>query len=158
MFARIDAKHAGPHALGILVPHGAKTLVIVRPRALAWDLLPARWGGERDTSPQFCVFSRDEAASVARRLVAILEAAVQKGVNLLETFGDANAGRLQLWLHTEEFVWILCQRAPGEAYQPIIFGSTEEAIQAAEKIAAYIWPAADVKQEYYFNTQNFSQS
>src|SRR5689334_4203117 len=137
MFARIDANKAGPQSLGILVPQGAKTLVIVRPRGLPWDLLPAKWDGDHATPPQFCTFSRDEAAKVARRLVAALEAA---STNPLETFGDAQAGRLQIWLRTDEFVWIVCKRAPGEAYQPVHFASLVEAIQAAEKIAAYVWP------------------
>jgi hypothetical protein len=153
MFLRIDAKYAGPHALGILVPQGARTLVIVRPRGLAWDLLPARWDGECHHPPQFCTFSRDEAANAARRFAAALETF---RANPLETFGDVQGGRLQIWLRTPEFVWIVCQRAPGEAYQPILFASPEEATQAAEKITPYIWPAPDVKQEYYFNTQNFS--
>ena len=156
MFTRIDAKQAGARSLGILVPHGAKTLVIVRPRALPWDLLPATWQGDCGTPPQFCVFTRDEAALVARRLVTALEAAVKTGGNPLETFGDAQTGRLQIWLRTDEYVWIVCRRAPGFAYQPMIFASQEEAIREAEKVAAYVWPAPDVSQEYYFNTQNFS--
>jgi len=153
MFARIDAKNAGAHSLGILVPHGAKTLVIVRPRSLPWDLLPARWDGDRGKPPQFCVFTRDEAAAVARRLVAFLESA---HVNPLESFGDAQAGRLQMWLRTDEFVWIVCKRAPGEAYQPFQFTSFDELTHAEEMIASYVCPASEVTQEYYFNTQHFS--
>src|ERR1019366_7529657 len=156
MFSRIDLKHAGPNALGILVPQGAKTLVIVRPRALSWDLLPARWDGVSDHTPQFCVFTRDEAASVARRLVQTLEAAVEKGINPLESFGDIQGKCLQIWLRTEELVWIVCQRAQGQAYRPMIFASAEEASQEADRIAAFVWPLVVTKQEYYFNTQNFS--
>src|SRR5437763_9334172 len=100
-FSRIDAKQAGASALGILVPQGAKTLVVVRPRALACDLLPARWDGDSAHAPQFCVFTRDEAAGAARRLVQALEAAVVQGVNPVQTFGDAAGERLQIWLHTE---------------------------------------------------------
>ncbi len=156
MFSRVDPQHAGPRALGILVPQGMKTLVIVRPRALEWDLLPARWDGESNHPPQFCVFTRDEAASVARRLVKLLEAAVERGVNPLESFGDAQRERWQIWLRTEEFVWIVCKRAQGQTYQPTIFASQEEMTREAETLAAFIWPAADVKQEYYFNTQKLS--
>jgi hypothetical protein len=156
MFTRVDPQHAGPSALGILVPQGMKTLVIVRPRALEWDLLPARWDGESNHPPQFCLFTRDEAASVARRLVTSLEAAVEHGVNPLESFGDAQRERWQIWLRTKEFVWIACKRAHGRAYQPMIFASQEEMTRAAETLAAFIFPAADLKQEYYFNTQKFS--
>src|SRR3954469_15525384 len=105
-FSRVDPKQAGAAALGILVPQGVKTLVIVRPRSLAWDLLPARWDGDSDHAPQFCVFTRDEASGAARRLLQALEAAVAKGANPVQTFGDAHGGRLQVWLRTEEFVWI----------------------------------------------------
>lgn len=156
MFTRIDPTKAGSKSLGILVPQGAKTLVIVRPRALSWDLLAATWPGDPGKAPQFCAFTRDEAASVARRFVAALEAAVTAGVNPLETFGDAQTKRLQIWLRTDEFVWIACRRAPGTAYQPMFFPSPEEAEREAEQIAAYVWPAPDATQEVYFNTQNFS--
>lgn len=156
MFARIDAKNAGSQSLGILVPQGAKTLVIVRPRSLAWDLLPARWDGDSGKPPQFCVFSRDEAAAVARRLVTFLESAAKAGACPLESFGDAQAGRVQIWLRTDEFVWIVCKRAPGEAYQPMLFTSFDELSYAEEMIATYVWPAPGWTQEYYFNTQHFS--
>ena len=156
MFHRVDSKYAGPSALGILVPHGTTTLVIVRPRALTWDLLPASWDGNSANAPQFCLFTRDEAASVARRLIAALEAAVEVGVNPVQTFGAAQGERLQIWLRTDEFVWIACRRAPGQAYQPMIFASPEEAVQEAETLSGFVWPAKEAKQEYYFNTQNFS--
>ena len=151
MFSRVDPKMAGPTALGILVPYGVKTLVIVRPRALSWDLLPARWDGDSGHAPQFCAFTRDEASAAARRLVKDLEAAT---VNPLQTFGYADAGCLQVWLRTSEFVWIVCRRMQGQAYQPLIFPTQEEASGAAERISPFVWPAADVRQEYYFNTQN----
>ena len=154
MLTRVEMKHAGPNAIGILVPQGAKTLVIVRPRALEWDLLPARWDGVASHPPQFCLFARDEAAGVARRLVQALEAAVAQGVNPLESFGDAQHSRLQLWLRTDEFVWIVCKRVQGQAYVPLIFASSEEASQAADTLAAFVWPVAGSNQEYYFNTQH----
>jgi hypothetical protein len=156
MFTRVDQKHAGATALGILVPQGAKTLVIIRPRALAWDLLPARWDGAHGNAPEFCVFPRDEAASAARRLIQALEAAINNRVCPVETFGDAQGKCCQVWMRTDEFVWIACRRATGEAYRPMIFATQEEAIREAEALAAIVWPTAETKQEYYFNTQNFS--
>jgi hypothetical protein len=59
-------------------------------------------------------------------------------------------------VRTDEFVWIACRRAPGKGYQPLLFDAREEAEQAAALIAAIVWPGADARQEYYFNTQNFS--
>jgi hypothetical protein len=154
MFQRIEPRQAGPTALGILVPQGAKTPVIVRPRALEWDLLPARWDGVGNHAPQFCLFTRDEAAGVARRLVKALESAVAAGVNPLESFGDPEQNCLQLWLRADEFVWIVCRRVQGGAYRPAVFTSIEEATAVGEALAAVMWPPADVVQQYYFNTQN----
>ncbi|HZZ81720.1 MAG TPA: hypothetical protein VFE62_24680 [Gemmataceae bacterium] len=156
MLKRVEPRHAGPKALGILVPHGTRTLVIVRPRALEWDLLPARWDGDSTHAPEFCAFGRDEAAAAARRLVRILESAVERGVNPLQTCSDAARTSFQIWLRTEEFIWIACRRTPGRSYQPALFDALEEATCAAEAIAAVVWPGAGVTQEYYFNTQNFS--
>src|SRR5437773_2634572 len=149
MFTRVSPQHAGPSALGILVPHGAKTLVIVRPRALALDLLPARWDGDTGHAPEFCAFTRDEAAGVALRLIAALEAAAATGVNPVQTFGDVQVACLQIWLRTDEFVWIVCPRKPGQAYRPMIFATQEEATRDAETLAAFVWPRADARQEYY---------
>ncbi len=97
-----------------------------------------------------------KAAAAARRLLQALEAAVAHEINPLQTCGDAAGRSFQIWLRTDEFIWIACRRTPGQAYQPAIFANLDEARHVAEAIAAIVWPAADVKQEYYFNTQNFS--
>ena len=60
-FRRVEGSQAGPSALGILVPPGARTLVILRPRALEWDLLPLQ-----DRDEGFCEFDRETAAGIAR--------------------------------------------------------------------------------------------
>ena len=156
MFTRVEPQHAGATALGILVPQGAKTLVIVRPRALPWDLLPARWNGDSSQAPQFCVFTRDEAAGVARRFVQALEMAIHQNVSPVESFGDAQRQTCGIWLRTDEFVWIVCRRAQGQAYQPMAFASQEEAATEAKELTACLWPAAETMQEYYFNTQSFA--
>ena len=154
-FRRVESRHAGPTALGILVPQGPRTLVILRPRGLPWDLLPARWeGGE--SPPAFCTFDRDEAARVARRLQQALEASVQAGINPVQTIGDARGESYQMWVRTDEFVWIICHRAAGQAYRPVLFADQDEARRLAELLTPIVWPAADAAQEYYFNTQHFA--
>jgi hypothetical protein len=137
-------------ALGILIPPGTRTLVILRPRALTFDLLAARWNGVADHAPEFCAFSRDDAAQVARRLIEELKAAT----NPIQTFGVQ--GSFQVWLRLREFVWIVCRRSPGEAYQPVLFGTQEQAVIGAERLAPFVQPPAGAVQQYYFNTQNFS--
>ena len=42
VFRRVDDDRAGPAAMGILVPPGRRTFLILRPRALAWDLILLR--------------------------------------------------------------------------------------------------------------------
>ena len=153
MFQRVEPQHGGAAALAVLIPHGAKTLVILRPRAWAFDLLPARW--EHGRVPEFCDFTRDEAAHVARRLIAALEAAAG-GDNPVQTFGAADRECFQIWLRAADFVWIACRRAPGQAYQPLILSTRHEAIALAEQLTAFVWPQGDTHQQYYFNTQNLS--
>lgn len=153
-FRRVDAHQAGQQALGILVPPGQRTLVILRPRALGCDLLPARWDGAGP--PAFCTFAREEAAVVARRLQQTLERAVEAGVNPVQTLGDPAGRCFQVWVRTDEFVWIVCRRAPGQAYQPAIFADHATALAEAERLTPLVWPAADAGQEVYFNTQQFA--
>lgn len=156
MFHRVEPRHAGLTALGILVPHGENVPVIARPRGLEWDLLPARWDGKPAHAPQFCAWPRAEAALEARRFFQALETCAAAGTSPLQTSGDRTGRIFQIWLRAEAFVWIACRRAPGQAYQPANFATLEEAQLAAARIAAVVCPAAGVQQEYYFNTQNFS--
>jgi len=152
MFKRIDPKHAGPDSLGILIPPGARTLVIVRPRALDWDLLPAQWDGDHAHAPQFCTFARDEAVAVARQLIDELQTSLS---NPLGTFGNSDGTCVQIWLRMNEHVWVVCRRQLGCGYEPMIFSSHEEATLAAESLASVVWPAGNSIQTYYFNTQAF---
>src|SRR6476620_1466417 len=124
-FRRVEASQARADAVGILVPLGERTMVIVRPRALSWDLLPARWNGSSESAPVFCQFSRDDAAAAARRLHRGLEQAVSNRRNPIETFGGG--GHFQVWVRLDDLVWILCRRSPGQAYRPALFASQEEA-------------------------------
>jgi hypothetical protein len=152
-FRRVEARQAGPAALGILVPPGSRTLVILRPRGLAFDLLPALWDGNESASPAFCTFGRDEAATVARRVPQKLE---QASDNPVQTVGDSRDESFQVWVRIEPHVWIVCQRAPGSPYRPLVFAERDEARLLAEQLTPIFWPATDAVQEFYFNTQHFA--
>lgn len=151
IFSRVDPTVAGPNALGVLIPPGRMTIVVLRPKGLMWDLLPARWEGEASRPPRFCQFPREEAPSIARGLVQFLEDAVAKKLNPLETFG--NGRTIQIWLRAPELFWILCRRLPGEAYSPAVFPTLTEAEAVGEQVARFVWPPGE--QEIYFNTQKF---
>lgn len=154
-FRRVEPQHAGPRALGILVPPGERTLVILRPRSLDWDLLPARWDGDPQAAPVMCSFGREEAAHLARQVHQALEDAVAAGSNPVETLGDRAERSFQLLVRAAGWFWIACRRASGSAYQPMTFASRAEARRAGELLAQIVWPGPDETQEYYFNTQRF---
>jgi hypothetical protein len=151
---RVDVRHAGADALGILVPPGARTVVIVRPRTIEWDLLPVQWTGDPALAPTFCTFGRDEAAAVARRLGRFLEECDGQGRHVVETLGKADA--YQIWLRAEELFWLVCARSLGGAYRPVLFADLETARTAAARLDSLLHPGPERRQQYYFNTQNFS--
>lgn len=153
-FRRVEDSRAGPTALGILVPPGRRTLVILRPRALAWDLLALRTDAESVRSP-FADFGRDEAAGVARRLHGALESAAAAERSPLEAV--AQPAGFVVRLCAGEFAWVACERRPGQPYQPALFRDLDAAQEAVRRLAEFLWPGRDADQEYYFNTQNFTR-
>lgn len=155
-FRRVEDSRAGPTALGILVPPGSRTLVILRPRALAWDLLALRADCTPPQSP-FQEFDRDEAARVARRLQHALEIAVAAEANPLESVAHIEEEGFQVWLRGGEFAWVACERRPGQPYQPALFRDHDAVREALRRLAECLFPRRDADQEYYFNTQNFTR-
>jgi hypothetical protein len=153
-FRRVIDAQAGPTALGILVPPGPRTLVILRPRGLAWDLLPARPAAETG-SLTFCDFSREEAAGLARKVQSALEDQAVGSSQPLEVMTAASGFVVRVKLAA--FLWIVCSRIPGKPYQPLIFPIRADAQEAVAQLAPVLCPPADADQEYYFNTQNFSR-
>jgi hypothetical protein len=146
MFQRVEDARAGPTALGILVPPGPRTVVILRPRALEWDLLAV------DPARGFCQFGRDEAAGVARGVLRALE---QTAVSRSE-LRAVSVGGFHATVHIGEQAWIVCRRRPGKPYEPWAFSSIEVAAQTMDQVLSVLCPAGPAVQEYYFNTQNFS--
>ena len=151
---RVDSRQASGAAVGILVPPGARTFVVVRPRGMTWDLLPVRWDGDPAMPPAFASFGREEAAVVARRLAKSLEDRDLAGVCPLETLG--REASFQVWLREGELNWLLCERIPGQAYRPLVFATLAAAQAAATQLQPLVHPGPNRIQDYYFNTQNFS--
>lgn len=155
-FQRVEARRAGPGALGILVPPGRITLVILRPRGLPWDLLPVRWDGDPECPPSFCQFSRDEAAGVARGLFRLLEKGAAPGQESLQTLGKGDS--YLVWWRTDEYDWIVCRRVPGETYRPLLLSTREEAVEVGRRVEPVLRPAPEETREVYFNTQLFAET
>jgi hypothetical protein len=156
-FRRVDASRAGPSALGILVPPGRPTVVILRPRALSWDLLALRPGEGPGGLIAFCHFDRNEAAGVARQVQLALARAACEGATVVETVAGPVHGAHRLCVRAGGYVWLACPRLAGQSYRPVDFATPQEARDAALHLAKVVCPGADAEQEYYFNTQNFSQ-
>ena len=63
---RVSDEMAGPGAVGLLLPPGARTVLIVRPRTLAWDLLLMRSAA----GSAFRELTRTEAPAVVQAFLA----------------------------------------------------------------------------------------
>src|SRR5262249_13245908 len=102
-FRRVEGEQAGPAALGILVPPGRGTFLIVRPRALPWDLLWLRGDG-----PAFRELAHDEASAAAQALYATLRRGEAR-------VAPAQAAGEGFWLRVTvgPFTLLACPRTPG---------------------------------------------
>jgi len=148
---RVEDDHAGPTALGFLVPPRRPTFLILRPRSLDWDLVLLRAGH----ATQFQELARDEAHAAALRLFRALQTWNAGGEGGIEEAPDPRGSGFLLHLRIAGFDLVVCTRRPGEPYAPQEFANRDDARTAATKIRAILCPAADVEQECYFNTRNF---
>ncbi|MFN4260014.1 MAG: hypothetical protein ACK4RK_12030 [Gemmataceae bacterium] len=153
-FRHVADTEAGAAALGILVPPGRRTIVILRPRSLPWDLLLARQPLLLDVKPSFQEMDAARAARVAEQLGAALETGQQR----VEPLAAAESVGYWLRVDARAFVLIACERRPGQAYQLAVFATLAEAQTAAQQLASVLCPATDAEQEIYFNTRHFTRS
>jgi hypothetical protein len=152
---RVFAERAGPSALGILVPPGRRTVVILRPRALAWDLLLARPSEQSATGAAFGEMDREGAAAAADAVCRALEDWAGGGAGSVELL-PARQGGHHVWAALGAFAFVACPRQPGQPYRPAAFADGDDARAAATAIAAVLCPPAGAQQEVYFNTHKFS--
>jgi hypothetical protein len=148
---RVADDRAGPDALGILLPPGARTVLIVRPRALAWDLLLI----DGVAGTRFRELAKDEAPAVAAALFRALEAWGRGGHGLIDAVAAGDGRGYLVWADVGDFALVACARRPGQAYQPLVFTGRDEARAAAARLAEVLHPPAGREQEVYFNTRNF---
>lgn len=156
-FRRVESRQAGTCALGILIPPGPRAAIVVRPRAIPWDLRPATWNGVGSAAPTLCDFARAEAPGVARRFLAGLEWAVRAGRDPLEICQNEAGTAFQVWIKSADLIWIAGRREEGQPFRPEVFATEAEAVALGQLLLPFLWPAGDAEQEYYFNTQLFSQ-
>jgi hypothetical protein len=155
-FRRVEGAQAGPRALGILAPPGRRTVVIVRPRALDWDLL-VLGPGANGPSAAFWEIGREQAASLCERLHHSLLAWAGGGSGRIDAVAAPHGTGYWAVAEIGPFRLIACPRVPGQLYQPLVFTRREEAQDAAARLADVLRPAADADQELYVNTRDFSR-
>jgi hypothetical protein len=145
-FRRVEGEQAGPRALGILVPPGRRTFVILRPRALPWDLLLLRDAA----GTAFRELAHDEASAAAQALYR----ALREGAAAIEAVPGAAGCRLRATLGPLPL--LACPREPGKPYRPLVCPEPD-ARAAAAALAAILCPAEGAEQELYFNTRFFDR-
>src|SRR5437870_575170 len=105
-FYRVDARRAGPSALGFLVPPGSSSVVIVRPRSVPWDLLPLRPGCEQMEPAVFCTQERNAAAELAKRLQQVLEHGSGEAVKPIEVVATRPGRGFGVCVRAADLLWI----------------------------------------------------
>jgi len=154
---RVEARQAGPGALGILLPPGPRTVLILRPRPVAWDLLLVRGGAGGEAGTPFLHLEPEEGQAMAEGVLRALQRWAAGGPGKVEAaFAADGAG---YWVQAEvgAFPLIACERRPGQPYRPAAFATPAEAEGAAAAIAAALCPPDCAGLEVYLNTRHFSR-
>jgi hypothetical protein len=151
-FRRVAGAKAGPTALGILIPPGQRTVVLVRPRALDWDLLLLKPGGDG-----FWEMTRGDAAAMVQKVHQALQECAAGDSGKIELVPRAEGAGYLVRVFVPPFTWLVCGRRPGQAYRPVAFADEQEAQTVADRLAEILCPGTPQEQEIYFNTLHFAR-
>lgn len=157
-FRRVEDDRAGPAALGILVPPGRRTFLILRPRALPFDLLVVDGPAEHI----FRDFDREQAGRAAEALFDALQEWSRVGpgrvVTSARTAANGNGpGCYTVRAQLPPFSLIACPRRPGQPYAPLLLPDADAARVAAARLAELLCPPLGSEQEVYFNSRHFQR-
>jgi hypothetical protein len=152
-FRLVAGEQAGPDAIGVLVPPGRRTFVIVRPRRLALDLLVlAEAAGNA-----FREFEREQACRAAEALVdRLTDDPSAVSINLQKAPADGQPA-IHLRVQIGPFHLLVCARNPGQPYAPLRFVDDLSARATCEQIRELFTPRKGNEQEYYLNTRQFER-
>jgi hypothetical protein len=134
------------------LPPGRRTFLILRPRALAWDLLLLAGPGRTD----FRELSREEAAAGAEAVYRALQEWAAGGPGSVEPAEHPEGGFL-VRATVGGLPFLACLRDPGQPYRPLICPDADAARRAAGALASVLCPAPGAEQEVYFNSRHFSR-
>jgi hypothetical protein len=144
---RVEDHLAGPSALGLLLPPGRQTYLILRPRSLSCDLLLLQTPGSAALLPLDSI----AAPGIAQKVYRYLEQG-----RPVTTMAHPEGPGFRLQVQIGPFVLVACSRQPGQPYQPRVFPDPESAQAFGQCLAAILCPPADVEQEIYFNVRHFT--
>ena len=147
-FRRVEGEQAGAAALGVLVPPSRRTVLIVRPRTLAWDLVLAQASGG------FREMNREEGEHIAYQVAAALEG---EDGGRIEPVYSLDQGVSWLRVRIGAYALTVCARVPGQPYTPHLFPDAESLRAAVEALTTLLRPPPNVEQELYVNTRNFTR-
>lgn len=148
----VEDHRAGPSALGILVPPGRRTFLIVRPRTLSWDLLLVQPG----SVASFREASHGEADRLAHELLQALRHWSEGGSGHVEEIPSPDGSGFWVRVRVGPFALLACGRQPGRPYQPLTFADAEAALSAAAQLRGILRPPQNIEQEVYLNTHHFA--
>jgi hypothetical protein len=148
---RVEGHRAGPSALGILVPPGRRTFLILRPRALSWDLLLLRPG----SASAFREVAHSEADRLAYEILEALNRWSQGTSGHVEEVACPDGGGFWMRVRVGPFALLACGRRPGQPYCPLTFPDADTALSAAAQVRDVLRPPPDIEQEVYLNTLHF---
>lgn len=148
----VEGHRAGPSALGILVPPGRRTFLIVRPRTLSWDLLLLR----RSSMSAFQDLAREEAGRAAHELFQALRHWSEDASGHVEEVACPDGRGFWVRVRVGAFALLVCARQPGKPYLPLTFADKDTALSAAEQVRRVLRPPAHIDQEVYLNTLHFA--
>jgi hypothetical protein len=151
---RVFANRAGPNAIGLLIPPGPRTVVIMRPRSLPWDFLCIH--SDTDTI-RFRESAREEAEAVAESLGEALEKDGMGANDKIETMQAPGSPGWCLRIALGRFQLMACPRLSGESYRPMVWATVEEALEAASALRQSLYPDNGATREIYFNSRHFAR-
>ena len=149
---RVEDHRAGPSALGILVPPGRRTVLILRPRSLSWDLLVS----QLDAPGVFRELRREEGNASAEELYRALGNWSNGAAGRVEEIACPNGSGFWVRVSVGSFVLLACGREPGKAYRALTFPDADAALTAAGQIRSVLCPRIGIEQEVYLNTRHFT--
>jgi hypothetical protein len=151
-FRVVNGAKAGAEALGIIVPPGSRTLVVLRPRGLPVDLVMTRQS--EDGTDRFMEASRQTAGIAAQELAVALQKWAQGGPGGIEVVEMETGWGIQIELGS--FRLIACPRISGKPYSP--WSETLFNVERlVEKLRMLVCPPPDANQELYTNMSQFGR-